>query len=216
MDLSRFKIEVYDFLGLILPGLIAICELWIFVRGWDQAVHSLGNLSGTAFTILLVASFGVGHLIQELGDMIIKHRKGPRFFRQGRDKFWVSEEAKPLKEEIAEDLRHPVESADEAFDHCLTKIEGRFPKRDIFLATADLCRSLVVLAILAIFPLTRVVLIQTRTWLEFVLVFAASLSIILVACQLSWARMVRFRELAEVTVFRIYSASREQSKSRGT
>lgn len=214
MDFSRLKIEIYDFLGLILPGLVLVAEIWIIVKGWEEFASAVSGLTGTAFTILLVVSFGVGHLIQELGDTLIKHARGPRFFKQARDNYWASEDGKPVKAAIAEDLGHPVESADEAFDHCLTKIDGRFPKRDIFLATSDLSRSFVVLAILAIFPLIRVVSARSHSRLEFVLILAASFSVILVVCHLSWVRMVRFRELAELTVFRVYAASRGRSKLR--
>ncbi len=210
MDLSKLKIEIYDFLGLILPGLVAVCELWILVEGWSQAALSLANLGGTAFAILLIVSFGLGHLVQELGDALVKRARGKRFFRRGRDKYWLSEEATPIKALIADEIGHSIESPDEAFDYCLTNIGGQFPKRDIFLATSDLCRSLVVLAILAIAPLVRVIIAHSSNRLEFFLLLTASLSVLLVILCLSWTRMIRFRELSEVTVFRIYSATRRR------
>lgn len=210
MDLSKLKIDVYDFLGLIIPGLIAVCELRIFVRGWSEAVSSLANLSGTALTILLIISFGVGHLIQELGDLIIKRAKGPRFFKLARDKYWASEESKPVKRAIAEDLGHPVESSDEAFDHCLTNIEGRFSKRDVFLATSDLSRSFLVLSIVGIAPLIRIVAQKSTSWLEMLSFTSLGLGVIVLIFCLSWTRMVRFRELSDITVFRVYLAFRSR------
>jgi hypothetical protein len=104
MDLSKLRIEIYDFLGLILPGLIAICEVWIAITGWTPFAKSIGSLSGTWFTLLLLLSFGLGHLIQELADVVIKRLKGSRYFKQSRDAFWASEEAKPVKAAVAKDL----------------------------------------------------------------------------------------------------------------
>jgi len=34
VDLSKLKLDVYDFLGIILPGLVAIAEGWVLLRGW--------------------------------------------------------------------------------------------------------------------------------------------------------------------------------------
>jgi len=33
MDFSKLKLELYDFLGLIIPGLLTICEGWITLKG---------------------------------------------------------------------------------------------------------------------------------------------------------------------------------------
>lgn len=214
MDFSRLKLEVYDFLGLVLPGLIAICEGWILLRGWHAFLGAINQIGGTGFTLLLLLAFGVGNVVQELADVTVKAIKGQRYFRSARDRFWLTADAEIVKNTIKKELGHQVTSVDAAFDYCLTKLGDRFGKRDIFLATSDLCRSFVVLAILAIFPLIRVVSAISHSRLEFVLILAASFSVILVVCYLSWVRMVRFRGLAELTVFRIYAASRERSKLR--
>jgi hypothetical protein len=38
-------------------------------------------MSGTGLTLLLASSFGVGHLVQEFGDHLIKTAKGDRYLR---------------------------------------------------------------------------------------------------------------------------------------
>jgi hypothetical protein len=48
VDLSKLKLNVYDFLGNILPGLVAIAEGWIFVRGWDAFILSMSHIGGTS------------------------------------------------------------------------------------------------------------------------------------------------------------------------
>jgi hypothetical protein len=160
------------------------------------------------FTLLLIVSFGLGHLVQELADAVIKRLKGARYFKRSRDAFWESEEASPVKAAIAKDLGAEITCVDAAFDLCLTKIGERFPKRDAFLATSDLCRSFVVLAAIGTVPLLRVVLAAPNNTMGVLLQTLGGLStLFLVAC-LSWSRMSRFRDLSEVTVFRIYLASR--------
>jgi len=207
MDLSKLKIEIYDFLGLILPGLVAICEIWIAATGWTAFAKTIGNLSGTWFTLLLLLSFGLGHLIQELADVVIKRLKGSRYFKQSRDEFWPSEDAKLVKAAIARDLGTEVTSVDAAFDYCLSKIGERFPKRDAFMATSDLCRSFVVLAGIGIAPTVRLVLDKGKPIFGALSFGLAILSVLVLVAYLSWSRMQRFRELSEVTVFRVYLAS---------
>jgi hypothetical protein len=100
-----------------------------------------------------------------------------------------------------------VGSVDTAFDYCLTKLKGQFPKRDLFVATSDLCRSFAVLALIALAP---------ALWNEFQAFgpskkFCAwaigSLLGSLILFGLSWRRMVRFRALSDVTVFHSYLAT---------
>lgn len=207
MDFSKLKLEAYDLLGVILPGLFGICEGWIFLRGWPHFVLVLNQLSGTGFTVLLILAFGAGNLIQELGDVGIKSWKGERYFKQARDKFWMSAEAVPVKVAIKAELGQEVGEVDTAFDYCLTKLQDRFGKRDLFLATSDLCRSLVVLSFLAIIPAARIALHDMGLSIPGVVSFGIAVAmLILVAC-LSWKRMLRFRDLSEATVFRAYLAS---------
>jgi len=211
MDSSKLKLEAYDLLGLILPGLIAVCEAWIFLRGWQAFLLAAAQITGTTLTLLLLASFATGNAVQELGDLVVNLTKGKRYLRRARDRFWASSEADFAKKAIKAELGHPVTSVDAAFDHCLTKVEGRFAKRDIFLATSDLCRSLVVLAFLAIVPASRVLAnAQPRPWLA----FAAFVILALTFSLLMWRRMVRFRELSDITVFRIYLAAEAKSETK--
>ena len=46
LDLSKLKLEVYDLLGIILPGLLAVFEGLILLKGWTPFVISLRELSG--------------------------------------------------------------------------------------------------------------------------------------------------------------------------
>jgi len=213
MDLSKLKIEIYDFLGLILPGLIAICEVWIALVGWTAFVKSLEAVSGTVFTLLLIISFGLGHLVQELADATLKRLKGSRYFRQDRDAFWVSEDANPVKAAIAKDLGVEITSVDAAFDYCLSKIGDSFPKRDAFVATADLSRAFVVLAGIGIAPAVRLAIDNGKPIPEALVFGLAAFSVLFLLACLSWSRMKRFRELSEVTVFRVYLASTAGSRS---
>lgn len=207
MDFSKLKLEVYDFLGVILPGIIAICEGWILVRGWTQFVASINHLSGTGFTVLAFFAFGVGQLVQEFGDALVKLCKGKRFFKHGRDSFWATEEAVPVKEAIEAQLGKEITSVDTAFDYCLTKLKGNFAKRDVFVATSDLCRSLTVLCILAIVPAVRVAWSYAGLNWRFLVTVGTEVAFFFFLSVLAWRRMVRFRELSEVTVFRSYLAT---------
>ena len=207
MDLSKWKLEVYDLLAIILPGMVAIAEGWVVVRGWYSFCAALGQLTGAGLTLLLLASFGAGTLIQELGDFTVKSLKGDRFFRSGRDKFWSSKKADPVKAAIRAHLGTAVGSVDMAFDYCLTKLKGKFPKRDLFVATSDLCRSFAVLSVLAAAPALWNEY-RTFTWgTKFIGWAIGSLITIAIVFSLSWRRMVRFRELSDVTVFSAYLAT---------
>lgn len=205
MDLSKWKLDVYDLLAIILPGLIAIGEGWVLIRGWDSFCFAIAHLTATSLTLLLLASFAVGTLAQELGDFLVKLCMGDRFFRSGRDKFWASKKSEPVKAAIKTHLGTTV-SADAGFDYCLTKLRGQFPKRDLFVATSDLCRSFAVLSATGLAP---------ALWNEFHAAgwgkkFAAwaigSLIASIILFGLSWRRMVRFRALSDVTVFNSYLA----------
>jgi hypothetical protein len=131
MDFSKLKLEVYDLLGLLLPGLVLICEGWILFRGWHAFVEAINQITGTSFTLLLLVSFPTGNAVQELGDLIVKRIKGGRFLKAGRDTFWLTPEAELVRNKIKSELGQPATSADLAFDYCLTKVRDRFGKRDI-------------------------------------------------------------------------------------
>jgi hypothetical protein len=204
MDFSKLKLELYDFIGIMFPGLLAICEGWIMLRGWHVFVLAMNAISVTTLTLLLVLAFGIGNVIQELGEVSLTFLKGKRYFQRARDKFWVADEGQLVRDTITKEFGREIPSADMAFDYCLTKLGDRFSKRDVFVAISDLCRSFVILSALAIIPATRIAFCDIRplsrsTWafLIFVVTLAATSS-------LAWRRMVRFRALSDTTVFRAY------------
>lgn len=207
MDFSKLKLDVYDFLGIILPGLVAVAEGWIFLRGWDAFIQSMSHISGTSLTLLLVFAFGVGHLVQELAEAVIRLAKGPRYLCRARDNYWLSKESESAKKAIRKELGHEPNNVDEAYDFCLTKIQGHFEKRDIFVATADLSRSFVAMGFLALIPAAKIAFWDIGKPLTLSLEIAvgeAALLAVIVA--LAWRRMMRFRALADITVFRVYPA----------
>lgn len=213
MEISKWKLEVYDLLAIILPGLVVIGEGWVLLRGWEAFAVAVTHLTASSLTFLLLAAFGAGTMVQELGDFLVKSCNGKRFFKQGRDNFWSSSEADPVKGLIKAQLGTPVSSVDKAFDYCLTKLKGQFPKRDLFLATSDLCRSFAILSLLGLAPAIWSAFRAFGLGKEFLVwsIVAVVASLILYA--LSWRRMVRFRELSETTVFRAYLATAKEPDS---
>jgi len=207
VDISKWKLEIYDLLAIILPGLLVIGEGWVLVRGWEAFAATITHLTGSGLTVLVLAAFGAGTLVQELSDFLVKSCKGDRFFRAGRDKFWSSTEAEQVKALINTQLGTTIASVDTAFDYCLTKLKGQFPKRDSFVATSDLCRSFAVLSLLGLVPATCSAFRVYGRGSKFLLVCIAAILASRLLYWLSWRRMVRFRELSETTVFRAYLAS---------
>jgi hypothetical protein len=214
LDFSKLKLEVYDLLGVILPGLLAIFEGWILLRGWGMFALAMNQLSVSGFTLLVVFAFGVGNLVQEFGDVVIKRLKGGRFFRLGRDKFWATAEANPVKAAIKSQLGTEITSVDTAFDYSLTKLKDSFAKRDVFVATSDLCRSLAVLSILAIIPAIKIAWLTAPLRCRFLIYVVIAIALLILLAARSWRRMVRFRELSEVTVFRAYLATVNESEKK--
>jgi len=206
VDLSKFKLDVYDFLGIILPGLVAVAAGWVFLRGWAAFIQSMSNIKGTSLTLLLVFAFGIGHLVQELSDAAIRWAKGSRYIYRGRDSFWHGEESNAVKSLIKKQVGHELTNVDDAYDFCLTKIHGRFEKRDIFIATADLSRSFVAMCFLALAPAAKIAFWQVSPICRSIDLALGELAILAIIALLSWRRMMRYRELADRTVFRVYAA----------
>jgi hypothetical protein len=207
VDFSKLKLDVYDFLGIILPGLIAVAEGWILLRGWDSFIESMSHISGTSLTLLLVFAFGVGHLVQELADTAIRLTKGPRYLLRARDKYWRGKESESVKKALRKELGHELTNVDDAYDFCLTKVRGHFDKRDIFVATSDLSRSFVAMGFLAVIPAAKIAFWDIGKPLKLSLEIAGvELALLAVIVTLAWRRMMRFRALAEITVFRVYLA----------
>ena len=205
MDFSKFKFELYDILAVVLPGFLLLCGVWILLRGWHLFALSLGALSGTGFTAMLLASFPIGHVVQELGEVAITKFRGDRYFKSARDEFWRSEEGHRVRKMIEQEVGFNV-SVDTAFDFCLTKIKGQFPRRDVFLATSDFCRSLLVVALLLIPTALRLLWdvhgnLRRLALYGVGIIFAFGLFL-----YLAGRRMARFRELSERPVFTTYIA----------
>jgi len=206
MDLSKLKVEVYDLLAVIVPGVLVICEYWVSLRGWAKFAQTLPLLTGTAFSVLLMVAFVLGTLLQETADLTIKHFWGKRYLRMERDRVWESQTGNQLRVRIGTQLGHEVEDVDVAFDYCLTKIGGAFSKRDLFLAHADFARSLVFVCSIGIAPLSRVIFdLSSHAGIRLPLGFAAVLALS-AATRIFWSRMLRFRALSESPVFHTYLA----------
>lgn len=206
MDFSKLELRVYDLLGILVPGVLAICEGWVFLRGWAAFASSASQLSGADLILLAFFAYATGNLVQELGDWLVMAWKGDRFFLRPRDDFWNRAEANHTKAVIRKELGKDL-SADEAFDYCLTKLEGRFHKRNVFVAISGLSRSLAVLSVLAVIPAAR------STWRHNVLncydfaALGAFVAFAVFLAYLSWRRMLRFLDLSQTTVFRAYLAT---------
>jgi hypothetical protein len=208
VNLSSFKLGVYDFLGLVVPGMFVICEGWIAVRGWRQFAEALSGLRPVSFTVFLAGSFVVGHFIQELADWGVKRIKGPRFFKTGRDDVWGGVDGNSVKSAIWAESGLTLASVDSAFDYCLTRIGEAFSKRDVFVATSDFARSFIVLAVCGIAPAWRLASDQTHSTSSFIVLLGGYVVLLILVAQLAWRRMVRFRYISDCGVFGAYLGSR--------
>jgi hypothetical protein len=208
VNLSSFKLGVYDFLGFVVPGIFVICEGWIAVRGWPRFVEALSVLRPVSFTVFLAGSFVIGHFVQEMADWGVKRIKGPRFFKKGRDEVWGGVDGDAVKSAIWAESGLTLASVDSAFDYCLTRVGEAFSKRDVFIATSDFARSFLVLAVCGIAPSWRLASDRTYSISAFVLLLAAYVVLLILIAQLSWRRMVRFRYISDCGVFGAYLGSR--------
>jgi hypothetical protein len=214
MNLSNFKLGIYDLLGLVIPGMILVSEGSVTLNGWPNFKMAVNHMSGTSFTFLLAFSFVVGHLIQEMADVSIKKIKGPRFFVAGRDEFWSSPESEGIKSAIWAESGVTLSSVDSAFDYCLTRLGERFSKRDTLLATVDLSRSFLVLVVLAGPAVVRMARDTVHSLLAFISLLLALLALLTFVGFLAWRRMDRFRRMSETGVFRAYLGSRPAANTQ--
>lgn len=205
MEFSKLKLEIYDLLGTLVPGILAIAMLVVTVIGNMGAFGFLGKISGTQLTLLLFAAFAAGQLVQEAGDRVIKDVKGPRFLKRSRDAFWASADANVVRDKIKRESGENIQSPDAAYDYCLTVVGDKFAKRDTFLAIADLARSLWLLGWAALVPVFRLSGYLGWSWARGK-TLAEGLIAISVFTYLSWARMIRFRAMSDVTVFNVFLA----------
>ncbi len=206
MDLSKVKVEVYDFLAVIIPGLLLICDVWITLRGWSQFAQGIVSIGASAFTVLLLVAFAIGNLLQELADILIKKFKSKRYFKSCRDRLWSSKTGEHVNGRITKELGHPVGDVDVAFDYCLTRVQNSFSKRDLFLANSDFSRGLIVVSFIGIAPLVRITADLHTRWTIHAGLFAAGLILLFLIACLCWVRMKRFRELSESPVFHAFLA----------
>jgi len=213
MDLSKVKVEVYDFLAVIVPGLFIIYEVWIALRGWARFAQGILGTTASGFTVFVLVAFAVGTLLQESADLLIKTFKGKRYLKASRDSLWESKTGDHVNARITKELGHPVQNVDVAFDYCLTKIQGSFSKRDLFVANSDFARGLILVSWVAIAPLVRITNdLHTRWQIHVCLFFSGLILLFLISC-LCWTRMNRFRDLSERPVFHAYLAQSGESRS---
>lgn len=215
MNFTTFQLQVYDLLGLALPGFLAICEVWIAARGWASFWRALTALNAIAVAFLVVASYVAGHLVQEIGEISLRSVVAPRFFLRARDQFWGSAEAEFVRMAIRRECGANVEDADAGFDYCIARVGKDFPKRDYFVATADLSRSLLILFVFAVAPTSRVIFESRLGAVRSVLATVLALLSLGVGGFLVWERMIRFRALSDVSVFRAYFAKSHGRTSDG-
>jgi hypothetical protein len=206
VELSKIKLEIYDLLGTVVPGLLTMALALVCVRGWSTAFSLIGHLSGAILTASLFGAFAVGQIIQEASDRLVKLFRGSRYLRSGRDSFWASGERALVQQKIARESGLSVESVDIAYDFCLTCIESRFPKRDTFVAISDLARSLWLLCLLGLIPVVQSAVVSTAPWMDRCLASSGQMFLAGICAYLAWTRMVRFRYLSDVTVFGVYMA----------
>ncbi len=210
MDLAKLSIGLYEILVLMLPGLLVICETWIALRDWHRFVEITWNLTTVPGVLLVLASVCIGELVQESAELLSQRIGGARCLKRGRDAFWSDQDSAPVKTLIFAHLKHNIQNVDTAFDYCLTRIDKRFPKRDVFMATSDFSGSLAVALLYASFPIIKFALRQPGLWQK-ILSGGCGLLIVIGMAILAWRRMIRFRELADVPVFRIFLATCHES-----
>lgn len=216
MDLAKFKVEVYDLLAVIIPGVLVFLEFWIALRGWSSFSQGIAQISASSFTVLLLFAFALGPLLQELNDIVIKKLKGKRYFKHGRDHLWKTETGAQVRTQIEKELCHAVEGVDVAFDYCLTRIQGAFAKRDLFVANSDLARGMIVVAIFGSAPLARIARDLHFSVAYHVGFLVCGAGLLFLVASIFWVRMTRFRVLSETPVFHAYLAMVPEVKTAAT
>jgi hypothetical protein len=206
MDFSKFRVEVYDLLAVIIPGVLVFLGLWITLRGWTSFSRGVAQISASSFTVLLLFAFALGPLLQESADIAIKKLKGNRCFKRGRDQLWQTDAGARVRAQIEKERGHSIESVDVAFDYCLTRIQGAFTKRDLFVANSDLARGMIVVAVFALAPLARIARDLHLSLAHHVVFFCAGTAALFLIASVFWVRMTRFRMLSETPVFHAYLA----------
>jgi hypothetical protein len=216
MDFSRFKVEVYDLLAVIIPGVLVFFEFWITQRGWTNFTQGIAQISASSFTVLLLLAFAVGPLLQEATDVAIKKLRGDRFFKCGRDHLWKSETGVQVRAQIKRESSHSIESVDVAFDYCLTRLQGSFTKRDVLVASSDLARGMLVVVVFALAPFARVTRDLHLSLACHIVLLCCGIAALFLIASIYWIRMTRFRVLSETPVFHAYLAMVPEVKPAAT
>jgi hypothetical protein len=205
MEFSKLKLEIYDLLGTLVPGLLALTLAVITFSGWHAAVGLAGRMTGTVFTMILLLAFAAGQIVQEAADKLVKTIRGERFFKQPRDRYWKSPASAAVRQKINTESGIQLDTVDDAFDYCLTRIGDRFAKRDTFMAISDLARCLWLLSILGLIPLIHGAadILDMHTRIYFI---GEGVLALVTFSYLAWIRMLRFRELSDLPVFRSFLA----------
>lgn len=214
MDFGTFQVQVYDLLGLALPGFLVVCEVWATVRGWSRFWNDLSAVGPLAIAFVVIASYLAGALVQEIGESSLRWIVHPRFFARARDEFWDSAEANSVKKTIRQESGTAIEGVDAAFDYCIARVGADFPKRDHFVATADLSRSLLVILVLAVAPVSRLIFERNLGIRSSIAAVGLGLACLGLAGFLMWKRMLRFKEFSDVCVFRAYFAKAHTSSQK--
>jgi hypothetical protein len=102
----------------------------------------------------------------------------------------------------------PQISAPEKCDARVTQILPTLPKLTLLTVslTSDLTRSFVAMCFIALIPAAKITFWRTEELTVRSLEFAGEVALLAVVAMLSWRRMMRYRHLADVTVFRVYPA----------
>lgn len=214
MDFSKLKIELYDFFGILIPGTILVSECMLAVSGWQHFIPLISMLPGNVVAAYLAVSYVAGHFVQEAGDVLVGIVSPPRYLKKSRDQFWESADGRQVRETIKCEVGFEIESVDVAYDYCLSKSKQEFTKRDAFIATSDLARSMLFLTIPTLIAITIAGLKEgLRGWSLswFLLTLLAGLATVF---YVAWRRMVRFRRFSDLPVFAAYLAA--TSKALGT
>jgi hypothetical protein len=208
MDFSKLRLGLYDLFGILIPGFIIVADVWITIVGWKPFVAMLAALSGNLVAVLALMSYAMGHLVQEAGDMLVRAITHDRYLKKSRDRLWEGKNGKTVREEIKKREGLDIADVDTAFDYCLTKAKHSFEKRDAFIATSDLARSFVLLAILTGIPAVHALFYRTKSvGFSLILELAALIAAVSLVVFVSWRRMMRYREFADKPVFAAYLAT---------
>lgn len=207
MDFSKLKIELYDFFGILIPGLILSSDFWIAAVGWQGYVATVEDLSGTLIAAVLAVSYVAGHLVQEAGDILVHAVTQSRYLKTARDKFWAEEDGRTVRDAIKQEVGFEINSVDVAYDYCLSKAKHLFAKRDAFIATSDLARSFVFLTVpTAITAVISIAKAKVVGW-HLILDLAGVTFLFAIVIYVSWRRMMRFRDFSDRPVFSAYLAT---------